>query len=239
MRRARLRLSRSRATGHLPARELLGREHPLVRLVEWRMVVARQSVVAAALLVASVGAAADSAAWAPVLALSAVIVLATLGLLAAALWRVERRRALDVIIEGRESVPVVAVQRQRRRLLSRHRQACLARTFERFLEEAVAHRPLARSARPWFDVRVVRMVAPELRIVIARLRAGSSSARAVAIAERLITDGCGVLYGHDVIALRAALDRVIFPMSSLEQSGPAGADGGTAANASNRPPWRA
>ena len=55
-------------------------------------------------------------AWATAVAAGAVIVLVGLAIAAAAFAQRRRDRALDLIIEGRESVLVAAVQRERQRL---------------------------------------------------------------------------------------------------------------------------
>ena len=125
----------------------------------------------AAVLAGSVIALIEGRSWASPLALSAAGVLLVLGVLLAAHLQRERDRAIELILEGREGVPVAAVQRQRRRLSSKRTRLGLASSFEDILEEASTRRRVQfRPLSPLFEPRVVRAVTNELRGVIALLR---------------------------------------------------------------------
>jgi hypothetical protein len=69
-----------------------------------------------ALLVGSIVESARGARWASALTLGATIVLLALAVAAAALEQIERDRALDLILQGREALSVGAVRRQLSRL---------------------------------------------------------------------------------------------------------------------------
>jgi hypothetical protein len=142
-------------------------------------------------------------------ALAAGVVLVVLTMLVASCRQRERDRAIDLILDGRAHVALAAVHRQRRRLVSRRTRIVLAASFEDIVKDG--HRPPAlqmRGARPLYCRQVVRSVSPALREVACLLEGEGVSARAVAGAERLITDGASPLYGLDVDALRDELDRV-------------------------------
>jgi hypothetical protein len=180
----------------------------------WRAALIRQRRVCAVLLAAGLAAALAGSGPALELALAAGTLTVLYASLGAAASRVEARRAVDAIIKGRERMPVAAVQCQRRRLLAPRTQTRLSGTLDELLSEALAGGSRARSARPGADPHVIGQVANELRIVIADLRTGTQSARAVALAERLITEGDSVLYGDDPTALRDTLDRIVFLTAS-------------------------
>jgi hypothetical protein len=67
------------------------------------------------------------------------------------------------------------------------------------------------------DPKVIRPLADELRAVVALLRQGSASARGVALAERLLTDGGSALYGHDLVALREELGRLRYLLGLMRE----------------------
>ena len=73
--------------------------------------------------------------------------------------------------------------------------------------------PRAASARPLFDGRVVRPVAPELRQIGALLRGDRPSLQGVAAVERLLTGPDTPLYGSEVTPLRQELRRVRYLLS--------------------------
>ena len=77
----------------------------------------RQWVHVAAVLTGSVIARIEGREWAGPLAGSAASVLLILTVLVAAHKQRERDCAIELVLEGRETVPIAAVQRQRRRLL--------------------------------------------------------------------------------------------------------------------------
>jgi hypothetical protein len=143
------------------------------------------------------------------LAIGATIVLLGLVLVAGALRQRRRDRVLDLIIEGRGSVPIAAVQRERRRLRAPRTQRLLARTIEGMIEQALNPPNLyTRGARPLFEVAVVAAVAEELWAVSQLLRTEHISERGVALAERLLTDGTSPFYGDQPCPLREELHRI-------------------------------
>ena len=184
-------------------------DHPLLRATEAVHYTGRQWVHVAAVLAGSVIARIEGREWAGPLAGSAASVLLILTVLLAAHKQRERDCAIELVLEGRETVPIAAVQRQRRRLLSEQTRNGLAGNLEDLIRQAArgSRRQMRVTPLP-FEPRVVRLVAGELRDVIGLLRAEGVSARAVARAERLVERAVSPLYGQDVGALREELRRV-------------------------------
>lgn len=119
----------------------------------------------------------------------------------------KRARALDLILEGRERVPVTAVDRERGRLLNPALRSSLAASFDSLVDEALTSRKLPPSYL--FQRVVVAAVADELRDVAALLRVEPESARGVALARSLLTDGVmSPLLRGDVAALGQELGRI-------------------------------
>jgi hypothetical protein len=165
--------------------------------------------VVAAVLVGSVIDVIQGVAWAAAAALSAVIVLFGLAIVAGVFAQRRRDRALDLIIEGHEAVPVAAVQRERERLHAPRTQRRLARTIDGMVDQALNPPTICgRGARPLFEVAVVALVAEDLRAISRRLRAQRASVRGVALTERLVSDGTSPLYRDQADARRGELRRV-------------------------------
>lgn len=89
---------------------LLGPDHPLVRVTDALQNVIKQWLVVAALLAGSIAALIEGTAWAKPVALGAAVVLAILAVVDAAFGQRKRDRSIDLILEGRETVPIAAVQ---------------------------------------------------------------------------------------------------------------------------------
>jgi hypothetical protein len=176
-----------------------------------RTVVARQSLVAALLVLAFGAWAIGEPVFAPA-ALSAAVVLAALVVLAVILRWVEGRRAIELIIAGRERSDLAAVRRELRRLSSARTQSAIARAYARVLDQGAGRSPARRSIATIADARISAAVTPEVRLVVARLLRGDANPRGVALAERLLADGLWLRFGGDEIAVRAELRRALAVM---------------------------
>jgi hypothetical protein len=162
-----------------------------------------------AVLTGSVIARIEGREWAGPLAGSAAIVLLILTVLLAAHKQRERDYAIELILEGLETVPIAAVQRQCRRLLSDQTRNGLAGNLEDLIRQAARRPRLQMRVTPLpFEPTVLTMAARELRDVIGLLRTQAVSGRGVARAERLVERTVSPLYGQDADALREELRRV-------------------------------
>ena len=209
MRRRSLSTSRAHGVGGVAERTVLRSDHPLVRATEAVHYTGRQWVHVAAVLTGSVIARIEGREWAGPLAGSAAIVLLILTVLVAGHKQRERDCAIELVLEGRERVPIAAVERQRRRLLSDRTRNGLAGNLEDLIRQAASRSRRQMRVTPLpFEPTVFTMAAGELRDVIGLLRAEGVSARGVARAERLVERAVSPLYGQDVGALREELRRV-------------------------------
>jgi hypothetical protein len=196
-----------------PAASVLGRSHPLVETIETLAEARRQALASGGILLASLAPASVGIPWAQTAVLTAAAMICVLAAADLNLRRRRRRHALELILEGREAMPVAAVEEERRRLLDARRQAMLAASFERLADHA-------GSQASWPDGSVfqratIAAVAHELRNVGSLLRSGPSTARGVALARGLLTDGAvSPLHRGEVGALCQELRRISFLLQS-------------------------
>jgi hypothetical protein len=192
---------------------VLGASHPLVHTLEALATVASQCVAVAALFTAALIASTSGAAWGVPVAASAALVLLILALAAALLLQRRRDEAVALIAAGEGDVPIRAVERERRRLLSRRMRFGLAASLDALVKEAA--NPPAVPVRPLVDPVAVRQLGPELRELAGLLRAEPADARAVALVWRLICDGvASPLHRGNVGELREQLARIRFLLAT-------------------------
>jgi hypothetical protein len=188
--------------------DVLGLDHPLTRASAALDATVRQLLVVGAIFAGSLAATAQHASWARSVSIASAVVL--LGFAAAAVIRTQTRRdlVLELIVEGRERLPLSVVQRERRRLERPRTRRILARTLELLIEETLQRRKtVGLSSRPLLHPRLAADVRAEIRALAELLRSGEVTVRGVAFCERLLTDGGSPLYGQDPIALRGELHR--------------------------------
>jgi hypothetical protein len=142
------------------------------------------------------------------LALAAVVVQLGLFCRLAALRARRRQLCLELIVAGRQALPLACVDRERRRLLDPRTWDRLGRSIDEILNSATRPLPPQPAVRPIFYGRVIRRVAPELCQVASLLRGGAPCVRGVAAVEWLVTSPASPLYGVDVEPLRQELGRV-------------------------------
>ena len=174
---------------------------------------AEQCIAVAVVLAVGVYALVDGLSIGMPLTIAAAVVLA--GLLARVGALVESRhdRAVDLIAEGRGSLPVEAVLRARRRLRDPVGRERLARTFDVIRTEVARPARACHSMQSMYTLSVVRAASSELGEVARLVRAGGAL-RGVARAERLVTDGRSPLYGDADVVLRQELGRIRFLLLS-------------------------
>lgn len=196
-------------------RDLLGSEHPFTRANDTLAVFRRQAGAVGLLLLGSIVALIFGAGQAVSLVIGAAIVALALTALVGEQWDRRRFAARQLVLDGRESLPLAPVQRERRRLLEARTRHYVARSFERVLQHVTRRpAPIPPSVRPLFDVGTVSSVTEDLREIVKLLQSGVAHARGVALAERLLTEGVSPLYGYDAIALRDELRRVRYLLTA-------------------------
>jgi hypothetical protein len=203
-------LSRSPSPG-----DLLGTEHPFTRADDTLAVFRRQAGAVGLVLLAGIAALIAGFGQAVTFLIGSAVVLLVLTVLAGEQWDRRRFAARQLVLDGREGLPLAPVQRERRRLLEARTRHYVARSFERVLQHVTRRpAPVPPSVRPLFDVGTVASVTEDLREIVRLLHAGVAHARGVALAERLLTEGISPLYGYDAIALRDELRRVRYLLTS-------------------------
>jgi len=119
-----------------------------------------------------------------------------------------RDRVVELIAAGREDLPLLAIARERRRLLDRGCREALAARIDHVMQSA------ARPAAWPLHVPTVAQVEPQLDELASLLRDGHGDARSVAMIERLLVEGTSPLYGRDTLALSEQLHRIRFYLGS-------------------------
>jgi hypothetical protein len=203
------------ASEHRGAATALGERHPLTTALARNRTVARQTVVAAAVVPAGVAAMVAHLALGPVVTAATALVVVAF----AAVWTSTRRTLVDavheLIVEGDRSLMLPTVLRERRRLDSRKERERLARSLEQALDDAWGwyRRPPRPRGLP--GVVCLRDATPEARAVIRQLRSGQVAVRGVAMTARLLMDGLrSPLYSGDRRRLREELARIRFALES-------------------------
>jgi hypothetical protein len=196
-------------------RDVLGSEHPFTRANDTLSVLLRQASAVGLVLLGSVAGLIFGVGHAVSLFLGSSIVLLVLAALAGEQWDRRRFAARQLVLDGRETLPLAPIQRERRRLLEARTRHYVARSFERVLQHVTRRpAPAPASVRPLFDVGTVAAVTDDLREIVKLLHTGVARARGVALAERLLTEGVSPLYGYDAIALRDELRRVRYLLTA-------------------------
>jgi hypothetical protein len=142
------------------------------------------------------------------LAIAGVVVQFGLVCRLAALRARWREICLELIVAGRERLPLPCVAREWRGLLNPRTVEQLAGSVDEILWVVAQRPPLHPAARPIFHIGVIRPVAPELHQVASLLRAGRPCVRGVAAVEWLLTSAESPAYDVDVESLRQELGRV-------------------------------
>jgi hypothetical protein len=192
------------------AEALLGATHPLVGVLRRSQTALEQTLTSAGVQLVACVLFLCGVPCAPPLAIAAAVVEIALGLRLAVLLQTRRDLCLELIIGGAGRLPLGAVEREWRRVEDPRHLVRLARSLEQMVD--TAERPPARipSSRPLFDVRVIRLVGPQLREIAGLLRTDAPPLRGVALVERLMASGLSPLYGGDVEPLREELGRARF-----------------------------
>jgi hypothetical protein len=184
----------------------LGADHPLVAVLQASQRAADGLVAVASVQLADVALLFGGLPFALPLALAAALVQIALAVRIAAIGANRRDVCRELIIECREDLPLVAVEREVRRLRGRGGRA-IARSIEKLADLGDRRRAQAGFGPPVWDVRVLATVAPQLREIAGLLNADAPAIRGVALVDWLISDGQSPLYGRSVEPLREELGR--------------------------------
>jgi hypothetical protein len=196
-----------------PAETVLGPSHPLVETIETLAEARRQILAVGVILLTSLAPASVGIRWAQTATLSAGAMLCVMAGVVLESRRRLRRHALKLILEGRENIPVAAVEEQRRRLLDGRHRTMLATSFETLADDSVS--PGSWPSASAFHRATVAAVADELREVGSLLRSRPSRARGVALAREVLTDGTqSPLYRGEVETSCHELRRIRFLLQS-------------------------
>jgi hypothetical protein len=192
---------------------VLGRGHPLsrmvtlVRVLAWQMAAAWGAVAVGALGVAG------RRAWGIRLLFVALVAELVLLMLFAFARQLQREHVLRLIASGRAGLPAAEISREAQRLVTPRHRAQLAERLERALDGAVRWHQLPVASRPPPGVRLLCAFAPEVRAIAGQLRTGQPALPGVALLELLLTGGYGsALYAGDSDLLREHLWRTRYLM---------------------------
>jgi hypothetical protein len=203
-----------RAGSDLPVAELrLGTSHPLVRLLRQLDTAFEQAVSVTAVQTAGFVFWSGGLRFGLALAIAGMVVQAGLGCRLAALRAGRRELCLELIIGGREALPLSCIDRERRRLLDRRTLKQLATSLDDMSEIAARPLPVHSAVRPIFYACVVRQVTPELRELASLLGGDAPCVRGVAAVQWLLTSPASPLYGVEVEPLRRELGRARYLLS--------------------------
>jgi hypothetical protein len=198
----RARLADRRTRECVRTQQRLGIGHPL-SLVLWAASrTLDQLFVVAAVQLAAGGLTVEGQSSGPALLIAASLVQACLGFRLLLLAESRRVACLNLLVAGCPPGAVPALAREWRRLADPRARAALAGS----LEDLAA----SSGSRPYFSVRVIRAVTPELRELAELVRDDAAPAPGVAFVERLLRYGSSPLYGHAIEPLRVELARARF-----------------------------
>jgi hypothetical protein len=187
---------------------VLGHEHPLARAEERLRRLRLQLAAVGTLLAGSAVALLVELRDTRALLLAAAVVLVWLGLALLATSASRRDRALDLIAEGRDALPLDAVRRQRARLMNPRRARALARSLDHIRLESRVGARRRTFGPPLYFPPVIRELDPELARIVELLRSPKPSIVAVARTERLLGGERSPLYGEDPRRLGEELRRI-------------------------------
>lgn len=189
------------------AEALLGARHPLVAVLYACRATLEGIVAVAAVQLGALALWWVNASYARALAIGTGVVQVALGLRWASLREQRSELCLELVIAGRERLPLAVVARERQRLDDPGRQAQLATSLEQLAAIAMQRRRPRERQRRIYNPRVLAAVEPQLRNVAALLRDGGVDLRGVALLYRLVTSGSSPLYGEETAPLRNELAR--------------------------------
>jgi hypothetical protein len=194
-----------------PASRLLGRAHPLARVLDEQACVDAQVCVLSGLIGGSLLAAATGFRAAVPVAIAAGVVDFVWCCRAVGVHEHKRDLVLELVASGGGSLPLDVVERERRRLLDDRRRRRLAE----WLAAVAEARDVAIGkvgTRPLMSVGVVTSCRRELLDVVSLVDGDEPGVAGVALLELVVSHGTSPLYGEDAAALRRELWRIRYLM---------------------------
>jgi hypothetical protein len=196
------------------AARLLGSEHPLARVLDRRSALRLELGVAGVLLTAAVIAVGAGARGAAAVAIGAVVAVAVAGARMLLMSTRIRSLVLELLVDGRGSVPLREVQTERSRLLDVRRRRREAEWLVRVADGRDLGLAGVGGGPALISARVVKGARTELLAVAAVLRDETSPVEGLALVEQIARGPGSPLYGRDTRALREALWRARFLLSA-------------------------
>lgn len=204
------------------ARAVLGPEHPLSRAVSFQRTVAIQALAATIPIGLGVVGVLSGVGRASLVLGAACVVEVALLVASLGARGTTSGRAQELIAAGDDAVVLPMVARERRRLAARRERESLARSLERLLRAAQRWEEIPPHLRPLPGVDRLREAAPEVRDVVARLRAEPVRVQGVALVSRLLSDGqASPLYRGDARRLQEELGRIRYLLEPPGSAPPA------------------
>ena len=193
---------------------VLGRDHPLSRMVALvRVLVWHVAAALGAVAVGAVGVA-DHRAWAIRFLCAALVLELALLMLFALARQLKREHVLRLIAAGNAPLAVDEASRETQRLANPGHRAQLAERLERALDEAVSWHQLPVASRPPTGIRMLCSFAPEVRAIVAQLRGGQPALPGIALLELFLAGGYGsAMYVGDEDLVREHLWRIRYLIS--------------------------
>jgi hypothetical protein len=186
---------------------VLGSEHPLVRLLGASQTTIERMLVVAAVQALGAGLLVEHSLIGLAALIAASLVQGALAFRLLILVETRHDLCRELVIHEPPTRGVATVERECRRLSDSRHRARLSSSLERLAETAERPSPRVPGSRPYFSLRVVRPIVPELRELAELIRNETSAVAGVALVERLLTSPASPLYGTDAHTLREQLAR--------------------------------
>jgi hypothetical protein len=198
-----------------PAARLLGSEHPLARALDRRASLQVELAVAGVVLACAVVAVGEGVRAAAAVALGAVVAGVVAGMRLLVTLAQVRSLVLELLVEGRERLPLREVQAERSRLLDARRRRREAAWLARVADGKDLGLAAPGRGPALISARVATAVQTELLAVAAALDSEQPPVEGVALAEQIAREPWSPLYGQDARALREALSRARFLLAAV------------------------
>lgn len=193
---------------------MLGLGHPLVGVLYACQTTSEEIAVVTALQISGVVLLWVSAPFALALTVAAAVLQLALQARFGMLKAYRRDLCRELVIAGRERLPLAALEGELGRLRDPRHQARLARAVQQLVDLADHYHREIGLGPPLYNHRVLVSLEPELRDLVRLLRAYGVDVRGVALLDRLITSGTSPLYGSQVGPLRDELGRIRYLLGS-------------------------